>query len=249
MEQMLHLDRAIARWVLLPLTLCMLLVGLARHYLISLLNSPPKPLSRKAIREQRALLRGQLLRGNGRHLCVTEYAARREYLMEAYSEGFYLSKKKSMAGDEDGVGQPEVAPNPLDPAAMDGMIGMLKKQAVMFIPQSILMGWINLFFSGFVLSEPALSLFYTTVVINMGNLRVLARLPFPLTLRFKSMLQRGIDTPDMDVTWVSSLSWYFLNLFGLNSIYTLILGGDNGTSFRNLMFRPSLNNETRYYRL
>lgn len=41
------------------------------------------------------------------------------------------------------------------------------------------------------------------------------------------MMQRGIDTPDMDVTWVSSLSWYFLNLFGLNTVYGLILGGDN----------------------
>jgi hypothetical protein len=53
------------------------------------------------------------------------------------------------------------------------------------------------------------------------------KLPFPLTLGFKSMLQRGIETPDMDVRWVSSLSWYFLNFFGLNGLYRLILGSDN----------------------
>ena len=42
------------------------------------------------------------------------------------------------------------------------------------------------------------------------------------------MLQRGIETPDMDVRWVSSLSWYFLNFFGLNGLYRLLLGSDNG---------------------
>ena len=58
------------------------------------------------------------------------------------------------------------------------------------------------------------------------------KLPFPLTLGFKSMLQRGIQTPDMDVRWVSSLSWYFLNFFGLNGLYRIILGGDEGESCR-----------------
>jgi hypothetical protein len=33
--------------------------------------------------------------------------------------------------------------------------------------------------------------------------------------------------PDLDVRWVSALSWYFLNLFGLNGVFKLILGADN----------------------
>lgn len=41
------------------------------------------------------------------------------------------------------------------------------------------------------------------------------------------MLQARIETQDMDVTWVSSLSLYFLCLFGLNSVYRLILGEEN----------------------
>jgi len=67
----------------------------------------------------------------------------------------------------------------------------------------------------------------------------LIKLPFPLTLGFKSMLQRGIETPDMDVRWVSSLSWYFLNFFGLNGLYRLILGGENSAdSSRDMTASP-----------
>jgi hypothetical protein len=87
---------------------------------------------------------------------------------------------------------------------MDGMMAGMKTQMVVMVPQMLIMGWINFFFDGF----------------------VLIKLPFPLTLGFKSMLQRGIETPDMDVRWVSSLSWYFLNFFGLNGLYQFILGGD-----------------------
>lgn len=56
-----------------------------------------------------------------------------------------------------------------------------------------------------------------------------ARLPFPLTIRFKEMLQRGlIDVPDLDASWCSSISWFFLCSFGLNPVYRLLLGDENG---------------------
>lgn len=52
------------------------------------------------------------------------------------------------------------------------------------------------------------------------------------------MLQSGVGTRDLDVRWVSSLSWYFLTLFGLQPVYNFILGSNNGTS---IDLRPDLN--------
>jgi hypothetical protein len=40
-----------------------------------------------------------------------------------------------------------------DPAAMEGMMGMMKGNMAMMIPQTLIMGWINAFFSGFVISK------------------------------------------------------------------------------------------------
>ncbi|KAF9006488.1 integral membrane protein DUF106-domain-containing protein [Cyathus striatus] len=213
----LYLDPQIRDWVLFPITLVMILVGILRHYVVQLLHSPPKRLPRAALREQRALARSHILRATSSNspLPPTFYTSISSHLSLAFTTGTYL-KDGPPTGDA-----PSAPPNPItDPAAMDGMMAGMKTQMVMMVPQMIIMGWINFFFQGF----------------------VLIKLPFPLTLGFKSMLQRGIETPDMDVRWVSSLSWYFLNFFGLNGLYRLILGNDNSAdSSRDMISSPFAN--------
>lgn len=41
------------------------------------------------------------------------------------------------------------------------------------------------------------------------------------------MLQRGIFLNSLDVSYVSSLSWFFINLFGLRGVFSLVLGSEN----------------------
>jgi hypothetical protein len=165
-------------------------------------------------------VRSQLLRATAPRCQVppTFYKAISQDLTRQFESGAFLKDGPPKAD------KPSAPPNPLsDPAAMEGMMGGMKTQAVMMVPQMAIMGWINFFFQGFVLSE----CLHVRVFVYHAERHVTVKLPFPLTLGFKSMLQRGVETPDMDVRWVSSLSWYFLNFFGLNGLYRLLLGGDN----------------------
>lgn len=145
-------------------------MGILRHYIVLLLQSPPKALPRAAIREQcvfyfaiysfsllfyscrRALVRSNVLRATASYspIPLTFYKSISQNLSKAFTDGTYL-KDGIPKGDT-----PAAPPNPLsDPAAMDGMMAGMKTQMVMMVPQMVIMGWINFFFQGFVLSALA----------------------------------------------------------------------------------------------
>ena len=212
------------------------LTGVLRHYFTVLLQTTPKKLPLAALREQRSLLRGVNLRCNASAISPSSFGSRKTYIVSAYKEGTFLKDPETRG---------KAAANPMtDPAAMEGMMGMMKGNMAMMVPQTLIMGWINAFFAGFVVCESSdllysakdwifqnhwsLLYYYCILVRCYAENLSTVKLPFPLTLRFKSMLQSGVATRDLDVRWVSSLSWYFLNLFGLQSVFIFILGNENG---------------------
>jgi len=81
----------------------------------------------------------------------------------------------------------------------DAMTGMMKQQLGGLGPQLALGAFVNFFFRGF----------------------ILGKLPFALSPKFRSMLQSGIDLPSLDVSYLSSLSYYMLLLFGSRGVMTL----------------------------
>lgn len=90
-------------------------------------------------------------------------------------------------------------------AMQSGMMDNMKGMFVMMLTTIPAMAWINAFFAGF----------------------VLAKVPFSLTQQFRSMTQSGIDMANLDVSYVSSVSFYFLIVFGMNQLQPLLLGDDD----------------------
>ena len=56
-----------------------------------------------------------------------------------------------------------------DPAAMEGMMGMMKGNMAMMVPQTLIMGWINAFFAGFVVCESVPVWLYPPPPTRDGN--------------------------------------------------------------------------------
>ena len=100
---------------------------------------------------------------------------------------------------------------------MDG----LKGNFVMILTTMPAMAWIGYFFAGF----------------------LLAKVPFALTQKCKTMTQSGIDMESLDVRYVSGVSFYFLIMFGLGQINHLFLRDDSDANIKMspMMANPAQN--------
>eukprot|EP00118_Oscarella_pearsei_P028868 m.3149 g.3149 ORF g.3149 m.3149 type:complete len:239 (+) comp9082_c0_seq1:680-1396(+) len=199
----LLLDPEIRLWVILPIVIITLLVGVLRHYVITLLHRE-KQLKVEGLRDGQALMRSQRLRCNGKFLSARAFLMRKDYFNDE-NDGYFKKEKR------------ETPPaNPMGDPTM--MVDMVKGNLTNLVPMMVIGGWINWTFSGFVATK----------------------VPFPLTTRFKAMLQRGVQLSTLDASWVSSASWYFLNFFGLRSVLTMILGHNEAVPDQMAFVAPAL---------
>ena len=64
---------------------------------------------------------------------------------------------------------------------------------------------------------------------------ITAQVPFPLGFKFKNMLQQGLAVQALDPTYVSSMSWAFLLIYGLNGVLGLMLADQKSVDEIELM--------------
>lgn len=187
----LVLDPAIRDWVVLPMILLVVLVGMGRHYVQGLIKSDVvmTETDLTEMRCKQTLGQAMRLRMHGKFISSESFNKRKAY----------MTRRKTGLLREKTAGPANPMSNPMQ------MMDMMKGNMTFMLPNFAMMGFVSYFFSGF----------------------VCLKVPFPMpSSRFRLMLQRGVDLSTLDVSYVSSLSWYFLITFGLSGVYKLILGED-----------------------
>lgn len=185
MTSTILLDPDIRNWVLFPIFIIVLLVGVLRHY-VSILMQNPKNESLSDKCNSNITQSASILLQEKNALPTSSFLSRAQLMIDK------TLKKVPEKRDVGDVFDPSVT------------TGMMKGQLMMMANNIGLMMLISSFFSGF----------------------VVAQLPFSIPLRLKDMMQRGINIDDLECSYVTSISFYFLVLSGVNGLLNLLLGAD-----------------------
>ncbi|KAG5465332.1 hypothetical protein CUR178_00034 [Leishmania enriettii] len=199
-EQNILLDPSIRDWVLLPLIVIVLFMGVLRHYVTILMNTPSRPVMSR-ICNVNIQNYGNLLLSGGGVLSPESFKRRAERMLNGM-----LKKEVDPVNPMEMMNDPNI------------MMGMLKNQFMMMVPNIGMMVLVSHFFSGF----------------------VVAKFPFPLSQRFQEMMQRGLDIDVLNCNYVTSLSLYFLIMSGNQGLLQLLLGEDVESEGQSMMIQQQM---------
>jgi hypothetical protein len=206
----LRLDTSIRNWVFIPITIITIAVNLLIKYLTILANQKKKDGRQSTAQHEDAednFIKTEMS-SRDPDIIIKSAVARSAKLRANYmhiSDRGFKSRKAFFINSNDGFFRKKFenkAPDLMNP---NMMTDMLKKSGVSGLYYIIIFVGVGYFFSGF----------------------ILLKLPFGLTQKFRSMLQQGLNLPDVDVSYVSAISWCLLLIFGLNSIVQHFDGGEN----------------------
>lgn len=198
-SQNILLDSDIRDWVVLPLFVIMVTAGLLRVHVGNLLKPDPKNQEKITQRIQSSVRATSMLNTGAIHfLSASKLESRRGAYPELLKDQADWCEKYLQAKEDDQTDDDvDNMPNPL--AAMDGMKGGM----VAMVQNMVMMQGIQFFFSGF----------------------ILLKVPFPMSVGFKQMFQRGMEgLTNLDTSYVSSISLYFLFMYGLRAFFRLVIG-------------------------
>ena len=140
------------------------------------------------------ILKSKKLRATGGLVPHESFSSRKNFLSQQGKGALLQVKAQDAANPMNALGS-----NPM--MNPENMMGMLKNNLFMTIATPLQYGLISHFFSGF----------------------LIGKVPFPLTQKFRELLQSGVSVASLNVQYISSISLYFLTLFGFNSLYKIIL--------------------------
>eukprot|EP01035_Chromulina_nebulosa_P026608 gene26608-34851_t len=135
-EEELLLDPAIRDWVVIPIIIMLVLVGMGRHYIQNLLKSDPiiNETTLNEMRYKQTLGHSARLRINGCMLNEKAFARRKAY---------FIQKKTGILREK--------VPGPSNPMSNPlAMMDMMKGNIMFMVQNFVLMGFVSSFFSGFV---------------------------------------------------------------------------------------------------
>eukprot|EP01137_Pigoraptor_chileana_P032016 Opistho-2@20738 len=133
----LVLDPSIRNWVLVPIFVVMFLLGVFRHYISEVMKKEKAP-EVQQVMDGQAMTRSSLLRLHCDYIPASSFAMRKQFFARKEG-GWFASQERS------GPANPMSDPNM--------MMDMMKGNLSFVIPQALIMGWINYFFSGFVTTK------------------------------------------------------------------------------------------------